>query len=298
MEKILLIDGNSLVYKSFYATNFLKNKPQKEDEENIKPPIMTNALHTFALTIIKIAETFNGEKICVAFDSKEKKTFRHEYDFYKAQRSKTPDELITQFSLIREFLDLYGITWIENPSYEADDLIGIIANYAQNKNFDVKILTSDKDLLQLVDQNISVFLSKKGVSELEEYNNSNFQEKFFGLSPLQIVDFKGIAGDKSDNIKGIDGIGEKTAIKLLKEYNNLENIYNNLYELSSSIQEKFKKNYSIGMQSKKLSKIITEDNNLNINLQMFDVKKIESEKMKLFLDKYKLKKVKNKINFI
>ena len=230
MSKIALIDGNSLMFRSYYATAYTGNLMKTKDG------IYTNALFGFANMFTKILED-DYDYIFVAFDAG-KKTFRHqEYLEYKGGRKPLPDELRMQIPIIKEYLDIIPIKHYETFDFEADDLIAS-ASTLMNDGDSVYVITGDKDLLQLVSKNISVCLTKKGINELDLYNEENFKEKM-GFEPLQILDYKGLVGDTSDNLPGIKGVGEKTAVKLINEYGSLEGIYEHLDELSPKLKELF-----------------------------------------------------------
>ncbi len=256
MKKILLIDGNSLFFKSFYATYFQlkENMPGSRSKNN--EPI--NALRTFATLIMNLKESHPDFHMLIAFDERDSQTYRHQHSFYKATRDVQPQELYQQIPFIKEFLDLYGIKYVSNKYLEADDIIGILA-HKNKKDSHVKIISTDKDLLQLVDYNVDVYLSKSGVSIMEEYNMMNFADKFLGLRPNQIPDLKGIMGDSSDNLKGISGIGESGAVKLLKQFESLENIIENVDKLTPAMQKKIAEGKEMGILSKHLATIIKEN---------------------------------------
>ncbi len=289
-KKILLIDGNSLFFKSFYGTYF-RLKQGYERGKNNEP---VNALRLFSIMIINLKQKYENHEIAIAFDEQGANTHRHQYDFYKAKRAKQPDELYEQISMVKEFLDLYGIKWVSDKQYEADDLIGMITEKAKNNDYKVEIVTSDKDLLQLVDLNVNVNISKTGVSDIEVFNNNNFYDKFHNLSPQQIPDFKGIAGDTSDNLKGINGIGEKGAIELLKKYYSLEGVIDNAHELSLSLQKKIHEGKEEGYLSKELAKIIV-DGDFEINFEDYIVREIEKKELFDFLKEKNLFNVIKKI---
>ena len=223
MKELVLIDGNSLLYRAYYATAAMGNLMMNKDG------IPTNAVFGFANMLESVLKG-NPEYLVVAFDYG-KKTFRNDlFEVYKGTRSATPDELVCQFSMIREYLTAHGIKYQEVEGYEGDDVIGTIATLASKNRFKVSIVTSDKDMLQLVTDEISVYLTKKGVGELEKITPAKFKE-MYGLIPDQMRDLKGLMGDKSDNIPGIPGVGEKTALKLLKQYHTVENLNDHLDEL-------------------------------------------------------------------
>ncbi len=266
MEKLLLIDGNALMYKSYYASSFFLDKGQGLDRNG--NPI--NALRTFSVMISNLTEMFPTHKMLVAFDEKGLQTYRNQYDFYKAGRSKTPDELNYQRPLIFKALDLAGIEMYSSPDYEADDIIGILSNRFSKQGVLVDVITSDKDLLQLVDENVNVHISKTGVSEMIEYNINNFSELYHGLTPQQVRDIKGVMGDSSDNLPGIKGIGEKGAVKLLLEYGTLESIIENLNDFTPSMKSKIEEGKEMGLLCKDIATIIT-DGKVDVELEQLKV---------------------------
>gem|GEM_PF-1782255 len=254
MKKTLLIDGNALMYKAFYASSiFLQRGAGFDDAGN---PV--NALRTFAMMMLKLRQKFDSKYVLVAFDQKDLKTYRTEHDFYKDKRKPMPQELIYQIPLIMEFLQLFGFKSFSHPELEADDIIGILSNHHAKEGYQVNIVTSDKDLLQLVKENVTVYLSKTGVSDMVEYNNDNFCALCHGLSPSQIKDLKGIMGDSSDNLKGIKGIGEKGAITLLNKYGTLEEVIKNKDDLSNALRMKISDGSEHGLLCKNIATIITE----------------------------------------
>ena len=222
MKKIILIDGNSLMFRSFYATAYTGNLMQN------KQGLYTNALFGFCNMLSKVLEE-KYDAIFVAFDAG-KATFRHQqYADYKGGRKPMPEEFKIQIPYIKKYLDLLNIKRFETLDYEADDLIASVATLARD-SYEVKIITGDKDLLQLVGGNVKVYITRKGVGELEEFNEENFKEKM-GINPLQLTDYKGLIGDSSDNLSGIKGIGPKSACALLEKYGTLENIIDHVDEL-------------------------------------------------------------------
>ena len=248
MDKIILIDGNSLSYRAFYAMPALKNKKG----------LYTNSVYGFTLMLEKILADTNPKYALVAFD-KGKQTFRHQsYEAYKGTRDKTPSELVEQFGYVRELLDSYGIKYEEHFDYEADDIIGSYAKIAEKEGLEVIIVTGDKDLTQLASENITIYYTKRGVTDIDYYTPEFIAEKY-GLTPEQIVDMKGLMGDKSDNIPGIAGVGEKTAIKLLTEYKTVENVLENIDNISGKkLKERLTEGREDALLSKKLATIYTE----------------------------------------
>ena len=229
MEKIILVDGNNLLFRSYYATayngNFMKNSKG----------FPTNALFGFANMINKIILEEKPVYMIVAFDKG--KTFRHkEYESYKGGRSETPTELKMQFPVAQELLTYMGIKYYEIDDYEADDIIGTFAEYCnQDSNYEGVIISSDKDLLQLISPAVEMKLLKQ--KDYIRYNIDSFKEEW-GIDPIRIIDLKALMGDASDNIPGVKGIGEKTALKLLKTYKSLDGIYENIDAIKGSMHNK------------------------------------------------------------
>ena len=222
MSKIIVIDGNSLLFRAFYATYY--------DPSNImrtKSGQATNAIFAFSNMITSLLTNLKkGDGIFVGFDAG-KHTFRHqECKDYKANRPELPKDLITQFPIARELLDKLNIVHYECDNLEADDICGIIANKAQKEGYKVYIYTSDKDYLQLIDENITIELIKKGLKDIKEMTPQTFKEEW-GFEPIQITDYKGLRGDDSDNLKGIPGVGDKTAKQLIAQFGDLESIIQN-----------------------------------------------------------------------
>lgn len=230
MKKIIMVDGNNLLFRSYYATayngNFMKNSKG----------FPTNALFGFTNMINKIIQEENPEYIIVAFDKG--KTFRHEkYDFYKQGRSETPDELKMQFPVAKNMLDAMGIKYYEIDNYEADDIIGTFAKYCDipDDDYEGLIVSSDKDLIQLISPQVEMKLLKS--KDYIRYNVNNFKEEW-GIDPINIIDLKALMGDSSDNIPGVKGIGEKTALKFLHQYKTLDGVYNNIDNIKGSVHDK------------------------------------------------------------
>lgn len=248
MDKIILLDGNSLSYRAFYAMPALQNKSG----------LYTNSVYGFTLMLERMLEDIKPKYALVAFD-KGKQTFRHKtYQDYKGTRDKTPNELVEQFGYVRELLDSYGIKYEEHFDYEADDIIGSYAKLAEKAGLEVIIISGDKDLTQLASDNITIYYTRRGVTEVDHYTPEFINEKY-GLSPEQIIDMKGLMGDKSDNIPGIAGIGEKTAIKLLAEYKTVENVLDNIDNISGKkLKERLAEGKEDALLSKELATIFTE----------------------------------------
>lgn len=244
-EKLLLLDGNSLAYRAFFALPLLTNDQG----------IHTNAVYGFTTMLQKILEEEKPTKMLVAFDAG-KTTFRHStYSEYKGGRQKTPPELSEQFPYLRKLLDAYRIKQYELDLYEADDIIGTLSKEADEQKLEVIIVSGDKDLTQLASDNTTVYITRKGITDIEHYTPSHIEEKY-GLTPHQIIDMKGLMGDSSDNIPGVPGVGEKTAIKLLKQYPTIEELYQHIDEVSGAkLKEKLAANEEQAKMSKELATI-------------------------------------------
>ena len=213
MKRVVLVDGNSLLYKTYYATAYGSGDIMRSLDGT-----PTNAVFGFINVIHKIVDS-HPDYLFVAFDAG-KKTFRHlEYGDYKGGRKPTPEELKVQFPIIKDFLDASNIYHFEIENYEADDIIATLAS-SLSKDNKVEVYSSDKDLLQVINDNTVVCLTKVGVSDITYMDEKGLYEKY-QIKPYQITDLKGLMGDSSDNIPGIPGIGEKTAIKLLSTYQTL-----------------------------------------------------------------------------
>lgn len=252
-NKLLLVDGNSVAFRAFYALH-----GSLERFKNTSG-LHTNAIYAFNLMFENILAKEKPTHVLVAFDAG-KTTFRTEmYKDYKDGRAKTPSELNEQFPYIRELINALGMQHYELNNYEADDIIGTLARQVDKKKFDVTIVTGDRDLTQLATDHVKVAITLKGVSDLEDYTPEHLAEKYDGLKPKQIIDMKGLAGDNSDNIPGVTKIGEKTAIKLLKEYGSVEGIYEHIDEMKKSkMKENLINDKETAFLSKKLATIDTD----------------------------------------
>lgn len=220
-NKLVLIDGNSIIYRAFFALPLLNNDKG----------VYTNGVYGFTTMLLRILEEEKPTHMLVAFDAG-KTTFRHEtYKEYKGGRQKTPPELSEQFPLLRELLDAFQIAHYQLENYEADDIIGTLSMQEKADDWDITVISGDKDLLQLVSDSVTVHLTKKGISEVEKYTPAFMKEKM-EISPSQIIDLKALMGDSSDNIPGVPGIGQKTATKLLKQHKTLEAVYDHIDDVS------------------------------------------------------------------
>ena len=283
MKKILLIDGSSLIFRAFYA---IKNLTTKDG-------VFVNGVYGFLNMYYKALELTNPTHVFVAFD-KGSKTFRHtEYSDYKGTRDKAPNEITYQFGILKDLLSSMNVNYLELDEYEADDILGTIAKLAQKEGFEVDIFTGDRDYLQLVDDNIFVYLTKKGISEIMLMDNNAIFEDF-GISPKQLIDVKALQGDSSDNIPGVKGVGEKTALKLIQEYGNLENLYENLGKLKGKLKENLENEKDKAYLSRYLGEIylnVPIDKNIedfelkDVNLNEY-IEKLENLEFKSIINKF------------
>ncbi|MFB7817093.1 DNA polymerase I [Paenibacillus chitinolyticus] len=247
MEKLIVIDGNSIASRAFYALPLLSNSAG----------LHTNAVYGFTTMLLKLIEEEKPTHFLVAFDAG-KVTFRHkDYTEYKGGRAKTPPELSEQFPLIKELMSAFGIRQFELEGYEADDIIGTLTKSAEQEGKDVLVVTGDKDMLQLVSDRVTVAVTRKGISEVDRYDPAEIQAKY-GLVPAQIIDLKGLMGDSSDNIPGIPGVGEKTALKLLHEYGSVESVLEHADEMKGKMKEKVRDHADSARMSKEIATIYRE----------------------------------------
>ncbi|MBN1039316.1 DNA polymerase I [Clostridium botulinum] len=287
MKRLLILDSNSLMNRAFYALPPLTN----DDGVN------TNAIYGFTNMLFKMKDEINPDNIIATFDKKSP-TFRHkEYSEYKAGRKKMPPELGEQFPIIKELLKYMGIKTFEIDGFEADDIIGTISKFGEENDMEVYVVTGDKDALQLASEKTKVVITKKGVTETAIYDYKAFMDEF-EITPTQFIDVKGLMGDKSDNIPGVPGVGEKTAFKLIKEYGTLEDVLKHIPEISGKkLKENLENNMEQAIFSKKLATIMREVP-LDINLSdienadevnLVELKKLAKNlKLKSVLSKYDL----------
>ncbi|CAH0346241.1 DNA polymerase I [Bacillus sp. CECT 9360] len=247
-KKIVLIDGNSIAYRAFFALPLLNNDKG----------IHTNSVYGFTMMLNRILDEEKPTHMLVAFDAG-KTTFRHaSFKEYKGGRQKTPPELSEQFPFIRELLDHFGISRYELENYEADDIIGTLSLQAEKEGYEVKVISGDKDLTQLSSPTTTVNITRKGITDIEEYTPEHIHEKY-GIGPNQIIDLKGLMGDASDNIPGIPGVGEKTALKLLHQFGTVEKLLESIDEVTGNkLKEKIEEHKESAVLSKQLATISRE----------------------------------------
>jgi DNA polymerase-1 len=280
MKKLILVDSNALIHRSFHAIPPLTTKSGE----------MVNAVYGFFSILLRVISELKPDYVVAAFDLAAP-TFRHiEYKEYKATRPKTPDELYKQIPRVKEALKALNVPILEKEGFEADDIIGTMAKRIGKGGVEVLIITGDLDTLQLIDKNIRVYTPKRGLSDTVIYGEKEVEERY-GLKVNQMIDYKALRGDPSDNIPGVKGIGEKGACNLLKEFGTLENLYKKLDTLtdkqiidspalSKNVVEKLKANKEMAFFSKKLSTICL-DVPLKVTLKELDwQKKYDIDKIK------------------
>ena len=242
--KLVLIDGYSITFRAFFALPALSNARGQ----------FTNAVFGFTQMLLKLLQDEQPTHIAVAFDAG-KKTFRHDqFEAYKGKRQETPSELREQFPVVRDLLDAFGIRWLEVPNFEADDIIGTLSRVADAAELPTVIVSGDRDLLQLVSPHVVALLTRKGITEVDRYDPDAIAQRYH-LTPGQIVDLKGLMGDTSDNIPGVPGVGEKTALKLLEEYHSVEDILDHVDQISGKLHERLVENRDLALLSKQLATI-------------------------------------------
>lgn len=248
MKRLVLIDANALIHRSFHALPPLTTKNGE----------LVNAVYGFAAVLLKVLKELKPDYILTAFDLP-KPTFRHlEYEAYKATRPKTPDELVGQFPIVKKVLKTFDIPILEKEGFEADDIIGTVTKKT-GKDIEDVVVTGDLDTLQLVDENTKIYTLKKGITDTIVYDEKAVKERY-ELEPEQLLDLKGLKGDPSDNIPGVPGVGEKTAIDLLKKFGTIENLYKKLEkgetkDIAESLKKKLLENKEQAFFSKKLATI-------------------------------------------
>ncbi len=277
MERLVLIDGNSIINRAFYG--IMGNKMLMTEDGTY-----TNAVYGFLAILFKITEDIKPEYLGVAFDLKAP-THRHKlYDGYKANRHGMPDELASQMPILKDILKDMNIEIIEKEGYEADDILGTLAKWGQAQNLEVTIVTGDRDSFQLIDKNIKVRIprTKAGKTETEDYNVEKIMEEY-GLNPKDLIEVKGLAGDTSDNIPGVSGVGEKTAINLIKDYKTIDGVYENIDKIKGKLKEKLENDKDKAFLSRTLGTI---DINSPIEKSL-DKLKVEEWNNEAVLDDFK-----------
>ena len=289
MKRVILLDGNSIMFRAYYATAYTGNLMKTSNG------LYTNAIYGFINMMNRILATEDLTHIFVAFD-KGKKTFRHQaYEDYKGGRKPMPEEFAMQIPYIKEYLDILNIKRLETDDYEADDLIGTMSKIVENDVDEVLVISGDKDLLQLVHGKVKVCLTKKGITDLEEYNETNFKD-LMGFNANQLTDYKGLIGDSSDNLPGISGIGPKTAVKLLEEFGSLEAIIDGVESLKGKVKENILNDAKIGLRSKMLA-TLELNAKIDINLDDIEYKMPNTKKLREFYEMLEFQSFIKKMNF-
>ncbi|WP_240675875.1 DNA polymerase I [Ammoniphilus sp. CFH 90114] len=286
-KKLVVIDGNSIANRAFYALPPLSNASGMH----------TNAVYGFTTMLLRVLEEQKPTHLLVAFDAG-KVVFRHQdYQDYKGGRQKTPGELSEQFPYMKELLDAFGIVRYELAGYEADDIIGTLTKQADEEDIPAIVVTGDKDMLQLVSDHVHVALTRKGISEVEWFTPDSIKEKY-GLSPSQIIDLKGLMGDASDNIPGIPGVGEKTALKLLHEYGNVESVLEHVDDISGKkLKEKIKEHRDDAVKSKELATILRSAP-IEIDLDSTEYKDYDQNKVLDIFKKFEFKSLMERLGSV
>lgn len=281
--KLFLIDASPIFYKAFFAIPFLSSRNG----------VPTNAVYGFTSTLMRILKTYNPQHLVICFDQKSK--YRKDlYSEYKADREQMRDDLKVQIPILKDLINTMGIRVAELPGFEADDLIGMLAKWGEAKGAEVVIISPDKDMSQLVNENIKILeLGKKTIPD--RYLGKDEIKIKFELSPENIVDWLALAGDLSDGIPGVKGVGEKTAIKLIQKYGSVESIYENIDSIEGAIKQKLINGKDVCLMSKKLATIITE---MKLDYKsLFDVERgmIEFEKVKTKFDSLNIIRLKDRL---
>lgn len=280
----MIIDGNSLLHRAFYALPPLTNAEG----------IYTNGVYGFLTMFYKVTNEYKPDYLTVVFDKKGP-TFRHkEYDEYKVGRIKTPSELSVQFPILKDVLDKLNIARYELDGFEADDLAGTLVKLGEENGLEVIALTGDKDYLQLASDKTKILLTRKGITEMDIYDYDKVLEDY-ELTPTQFIDLKGLMGDKSDNIPGVPSVGEKTGIKLLKQYDSIDGIYENICFIKGKLKERLIEYRHQAFMSKMLATIITNIP-LDIDIEDLKVKKPNDEELYKLYQKLEFKSFLNNID--
>ena len=266
-KKFLMIDGSSLLFRAFYAIRHLTTRDG----------IFTNGVYGFLNMYLSARDQVKPDYVLVAFD-RGGKTFRAEdYEAYKGTRQETPSELSAQFGMTKDVLDALGICHIDVEGYEADDIVGTVSKKASEAGIQSVLLTGDRDYFQLVDENTTVLFTKKGISELEKVDPAWIREKY-DLEPSALIEVKGLQGDTSDNIPGVAGIGEKTALKLIREYHTIDGVYEHIDDLKGKMKENLEEGRTQAYLSRRLGTIFREVP-LEQTLEDFIPKPVNQEKL-------------------
>jgi DNA polymerase-1 len=285
MAKLILIDGNAIIHRAFHGLPPFKTSTGE----------LVNAVYGFASILLTILNKEQPDYIAVSFDLKGP-TFRHvEYKEYKATRTKAPDELYAQIPRIRDVVNAFRIPIYEKEGFEADDVLGTLAAQAEKMDLSTYIVTGDMDTMQLVTDKVRVLANTQKFSEPVVYDIAKVVSRF-GLQPNQIADMKGLQGDSSDNIKGVQGIGPKTACTLLQKYGTLENIYNNLAEITGGVHDKLAAHKDEAFQSKYLATIITNVPGISLDIEACKTHDYDEATLRAIFEQLEFKTLLNRLN--
>lgn len=279
-QRFVILDGSSLLYRAFYALPMLTDSRGEP----------TNAIVGFSNMLTRLLGQCQPDALVIAFD-KSRTTFRtKKYPQYKGTRDKTPEELLVQIPLLREYAAAFGVAFLEKENYEADDIIGTLASSAAAEKYDVMVVTGDRDALQLVRPNLRVLLTKRGITDMKEYDEAVFRDEY-GMDPIRLIDLKGLMGDSSDNIPGVPGVGPKTAAKLLQQYGTLENVLDHVQDISGKkLRERLESNRAQALLSKELATIELHVPELPLQVDSYAIRP-DRDAMREFCERYELRAV-------
>ena len=277
-KRLIIIDGNSLMNRAFYALPPMKSAKG----------ISTNIIYGYSTILQKIKDDYNPDYLVATFDLRAP-TFRHlQYEAYKANRLKMPEEMAEQMPYLKKLISALGYEILEMEGFEADDIIGTLSLDGEKKGIETLVITGDKDALQLISENVNILITKKGISEVDRFDTERLKE-VYGLRPDQIVDLKGLMGDSSDNIPGVPGVGEKTALELLKTYDSVDNLYEHLDEIKKpKLKEKLENNKELAFLSKSLA-TINRDVEIKMNYEEFNGKNIDYDTLEDIYEELSMK---------
>ena len=280
-KKLYVVDGHALCYRAYFA--FIRSPLVNSQGQN------TSAIYGFARMLIKLIQEQKPDFLAIAFDPP-KKTFRFElYPEYKANREKMPDDLQSQIEEIKNLVSTLGFSRIEHPDFEADDILGTITRKYASEDLEIILVTGDKDAFQLVNQNTKIYANKKGITEFEMYDVDGITQKL-GLKPEQVIDYMSLTGDSSDNIPGVRGVGEKTALKLISDYNTLENLYDHIDEIKGKLRETLLNNRDIAFLSRELVTIRT-DISLELNIKEMELPDLKTEMVRQYFERLEMRSI-------
>jgi DNA polymerase-1 len=285
MKKFVIIDGHALIYRGYYAIPQLRTTNGE----------LVNAVYGFSTVLLSMLQKLRPDYLAVAFDLKGP-TFRHEaYDGYKATRSETPDDLLPQVPRVRQVVEAFQIPVFQQPGFEADDLIGTLSKkIAAHPDVEFLIVSGDMDLTQLVNDQVKMLAPLSGFNDVKTYDAQAVMDKY-GIEPSQIVDFKAMVGDVSDNIPGVAGIGKKTAAKLLFQYETLDGIYENLGEIKGAVHDKLERDKEMAYKSQYLATIVT-DMDVELDLEACATHEVDGQKIRLLFNELEFKRLLPKFN--